>query len=82
MNSPVSSGGVCPERNVGRYFPQCALVNVPFGGSKGGICLDPRNTSVEVLEAATRRYTFELCHNASILNEPPARPVTRSRRSY
>ena len=41
---------------------KCALVNVPFGGSKGGVCLDARNTPEEVLEAVTRRYTFELSH--------------------
>jgi len=37
---------------------KCAIVNVPFGGSKGGVCIDPRTTPVEVLEAVTRRYTF------------------------
>jgi len=41
---------------------KCALVNVPFGGSKGGVAINPRTTSVEVLEAVTRRYTFELGH--------------------
>jgi len=41
---------------------KCAIVNVPFGGSKGGVCIDPRETDEEVLEAVTRRYTFELCH--------------------
>jgi glutamate dehydrogenase (NAD(P)+) len=41
---------------------KCALVNVPFGGSKGAVCINPRTTPVEVLEKVTRRYTFELCH--------------------
>ncbi|MSR75326.1 MAG: Glu/Leu/Phe/Val dehydrogenase [Planctomycetes bacterium] len=41
---------------------KCAIVNVPFGGSKGAVKVDPRTTSVEDLEAITRRYTFELCH--------------------
>ena len=45
---------------------KCALVNVPFGGSKGGVRIDPRNTPVDVLEAVTRRYTFELCHKEFI----------------
>ncbi len=40
---------------------KCALVNVPFGGAKGGICINPRNESVEVLERVTRRYAAELC---------------------
>jgi glutamate dehydrogenase (NAD(P)+) len=41
---------------------KCALVNVPFGGSKGAVAIDPRTTPVDVLERVTRRYTFELCH--------------------
>jgi glutamate dehydrogenase (NAD(P)+) len=41
---------------------KCALVNVPFGGSKGGVRVDPWRTPVEVLERITRRYTFELAH--------------------
>lgn len=39
---------------------KCALVNVPFGGSKGAIRIDPRGESEEVLERVTRRYTAEL----------------------
>lgn len=39
---------------------KCALVNVPFGGSKGAVRVDPRKTPVEVLERITRRYTVEL----------------------
>ncbi len=39
---------------------KCAIVNVPFGGSKGGIAFDPRRYSPEQLERITRRYTAEL----------------------
>lgn len=39
---------------------KCALVNVPFGGSKGGITLDPKNYTTRELQAITRRYTIEL----------------------
>lgn len=39
---------------------KCALVNVPFGGSKGGICLRPRNYKPEELQKITRRFTAEL----------------------
>jgi glutamate dehydrogenase (NAD(P)+) len=39
---------------------KCAVVNVPFGGGKGGIICDPRQMSIGELERMTRRYTSEL----------------------
>ncbi len=39
---------------------KCALVDVPFGGAKGGIKINPNNYTVEQLQNITRRYTTEL----------------------
>ncbi len=39
---------------------KCAVVNIPFGGAKGGIVCDPHKMSMGELERMTRRYTAEL----------------------
>ncbi|MBB06498.1 MAG: glutamate dehydrogenase [Pseudooceanicola sp.] len=39
---------------------KCALVETPFGGSKGGLCIDPRDWDDHELEQITRRFAYEL----------------------
>ena len=39
---------------------KCALVEAPFGGSKGGLCINPRDYDEHELEQITRRFAYEL----------------------
>src|ERR1700723_2603435 len=39
---------------------KCAVVNIPFGGAKGGVICDPKSMSRSELERMTRRYTSEI----------------------
>jgi len=39
---------------------KCAIVNIPFGGAKGGVSVDPKNLSRAELERMTRRYASEM----------------------
>lgn len=39
---------------------KCAVVNIPFGGGKGGVVCDPKKMSMNELERLTRRYAFEI----------------------
>lgn len=39
---------------------KCAIVNIPFGGAKGGIVCDPHKLSHNELERLTRRYAYEI----------------------
>ena len=39
---------------------KCALVNIPFGGAKGGVICDPKTMSMQELENLTRRFTSEI----------------------
>ncbi len=39
---------------------KCALVNIPFGGAKGGICVDPAMLSERELQALTRRFVISI----------------------
>ncbi len=39
---------------------KCAIVNIPYGGSKGSVCVDPKLLSSRELEKLTRRYATEI----------------------
>jgi glutamate dehydrogenase (NAD(P)+) len=54
---------------------KCAVVNIPFGGAKGGIICDPRNMSQGELERLTRRYTAELMEFIGPEKDVPAPDV-------
>jgi len=45
---------------------KCAIVNVPFGGAKGGVRVDPHRSSEGLRERITRRYTAELLRKSFI----------------
>src|SRR5665213_2067460 len=54
---------------------KCAVVNIPFGGAKGGIICDPKKMSQGELERMTRRYTAELIEFLGPEKDVPAPDV-------
>jgi glutamate dehydrogenase (NAD(P)+) len=54
---------------------KCAVVNIPFGGAKGGIICDPKKMSMGELERMTRRYTSELMEFIGPEKDVPAPDV-------
>ena len=54
---------------------KCAVVNIPFGGAKGGVICDPRKMSQGELERMTRRYTAELVEFIGPEKDVPAPDV-------
>jgi glutamate dehydrogenase (NAD(P)+) len=54
---------------------KCALVNVPFGGAKGGVTCDPMAMSAKELEGLTRRFATELDGIIGLESDIPAPDV-------
>ena len=59
---------------------KCALVNIPFGGAKGGVVCDPANMSMAELERLTRRYTSSIIETLGPDSDVPAPDVNTNER--
>ncbi|HSY81912.1 MAG TPA: Glu/Leu/Phe/Val dehydrogenase [Gemmatimonadaceae bacterium] len=59
---------------------KCAVVNIPFGGSKGGVICDPLKMSVGELERLTRRYTAGIIATLGPDSDVPAPDVNTNER--
>ena len=59
---------------------KCSVVNIPFGGAKGGVICDPNNLSDRELERVTRRYTAALIETLGPESDIPAPDVNTNER--
>src|SRR6266850_747869 len=59
---------------------KCALVNIPFGGAKGGVVCDPSAMSMGELERLTRRYTSSIIETLGPDSDVPAPDVNTNER--
>jgi glutamate dehydrogenase (NAD(P)+) len=59
---------------------KCSLMNIPFGGAKGGVVCNPKSMSVRELERMTRRYTSEIINQIGPERDIPAPDVGTSPR--
>ncbi len=59
---------------------KCAVVNIPFGGSKGGVICDPLTMSIGELERVTRRYTAGIIATLGPDSDVPAPDVNTNER--
>ena len=59
---------------------KCAVVNIPFGGSKGGVVCDPLKMSLGELERLTRRYTAGIIETLGPDSDVPAPDVNTNER--
>jgi len=59
---------------------KCAVVNIPFGGAKGGVICDPSHMSMPELERMTRRYTSAIIDTLGPDSDVPAPDVNTNER--
>jgi len=59
---------------------KCAVVNIPFGGAKGGVVCDPTTMSMAELERVTRRYTSGIIETLGPDSDVPAPDVNTNER--
>jgi glutamate dehydrogenase (NAD(P)+) len=59
---------------------KCAVVNIPFGGAKGGVVCDPSMMSMAELERVTRRYTSGIIETLGPDSDVPAPDVNTNER--
>ncbi|MFH1708276.1 MAG: Glu/Leu/Phe/Val dehydrogenase [Planctomycetota bacterium] len=57
-----------------------ALADIPFGGAKGGVAVDPRTLSVHELERLVRKYTYRLVNDIGPSSDIPAPDMGTSER--
>lgn len=60
---------------------KCALLDVPYGGAKGGVTIDPRQYSTAELERVTRRYTSEILPIIGPMHDIPAPDIGTDERT-
>jgi glutamate dehydrogenase/leucine dehydrogenase len=54
---------------------KCAIIDIPYGGAKGGVCCNPKEMSISELERLTRRYTSMLLDFIGPYQDVPAPDV-------
>jgi glutamate dehydrogenase (NAD(P)+) len=59
---------------------KCSVVDIPFGGAKGGVVVDPKLLSESELERLTRRYTFDVSSMLGPDRDVPAPDVNTDAR--
>ncbi|HWP39219.1 MAG TPA: Glu/Leu/Phe/Val dehydrogenase [Gemmatimonadales bacterium] len=59
---------------------KCAVVNIPFGGAKGGVVCDPSRLTIGELERITRRYTAAIIETLGPESDIPAPDVNTNER--